>query len=285
MVALGTLSAMAGAGTACGALAYGLTSTGLVQFDTDNPSSYVSSAFTGLLGGDTIVDIDYRPSNSTLYALAANGRIYTSTSSGALTVDTSTAVGQLGAVSRIDFNPVADRLRVLSAGDANYRVTPGTGAVTIDGTFSYAAGDPNVGANPNLVGAAYTNSFAGTAATSLYTLDADLDILVLNTVGPQFSSLTTVGDLTIGGLLSFDIGPNVGFDILSSGGNNIGYLSNGDAIYQIDLATAEVTPLGTLGGGAGAPGIFSLALAPVPEPASVLLVGIASVCGLRRRRR
>ncbi len=280
--ALGALLLTIGAEPARGALAYGLTGTGVVTFDTDNPAVFVSSAFTGLLAGDNIVDIDYRPANGALYALASNGRIYTLGAGGALTVDTSAAVGQLGTVADIDFNPVADRIRISSAGDANYRVTQGTGAVTIDGTFAYAGGDANAGANPNLVGAAYTNSIMGAATTSLYTLDADLDILTLHSGGPQFSTLNTVGELTIGGLLTLDIGPNVGFDILSSGGTDTAYFSNGDFIYQLDLATAEAIPLGAVGGGAGGPGIFSLAV--VPEPGSALLLGLASSLFIRRRR-
>ena len=67
--ALSALLLTCGADAAKGALAYGLTSTGVVTFDTDNPAVFVSSSFTGLLAGDNIVDIDYRPANGTLYAL------------------------------------------------------------------------------------------------------------------------------------------------------------------------------------------------------------------------
>ena len=44
--------------------------------------------------------------------------------------------------------------------------------------LAYAAGDPNAGANPNVVGSAYTNNFAGATTTTLYGIDSDLDILV-----------------------------------------------------------------------------------------------------------
>ena len=56
---------------------------------------------------------------------------------------------------------MANRLRVLSAADQNYRITQGTGLVTNDGIFTFAAADSNAGANPNLAPAASLNSFIG----------------------------------------------------------------------------------------------------------------------------
>ena len=258
------------AGESQAALAYGLTSTGVLQFDTANPGLITSTAsFTGLTAGDSIVDIDYRPQDTILYGLAQTGRLYRiDPLTGAATVDTS---GALGTVERMDFNPVANRLRVFSSGDQNYRITPGTGLVTADGVFTFATGDPNFGANPSLVAAAYTNNFVGASATALYSIDSNLDALIMHTVGPQFSTLVTVGSL------GTNFGTSVGFDIVNAA--NDAFVSNGQSLYSINLGTGALTSLGTIGGS----GVIGLAV--VPEPATAGLAGLSALVLLGRRRR
>jgi hypothetical protein len=117
------------------------------------------------------VAIDFRPvaTNSTaaafngvLYALSGSNRLYTiNTASG-----TATQVGVNGAFALngnafgADFNPVVDRLRVVSEADQNIRLNPNDGTLTAtDVALTYASGDPGAGINPNVVGAAYTNKF------------------------------------------------------------------------------------------------------------------------------
>ncbi len=270
-----------GASSSQAALAYGLTADGLVAFDTDAPSSSSGSVFfSGLSGGDVIVDIDFRPSDGQLYGMASTGRVYTiNPSTGAATVNTSAGVGLLGVVTAADFNPVADRLRVLSEGDVNSRLTPGTGVYTNDGTFSYSGGLPN----PNLGSAAYTHSFQGVTAgigTTLYSIDIDTDSLVIHSVAPQFSSLTAVGALNFNGL-GINFGVDSGFDIYSTGqGFNTGYLTNGNTLYEVDLTNCDLTELGAIG---GAGSVTSLAV--VPEPTSLLLAGLPiGLLALRRKR-
>lgn len=263
-------------------VAIGLSNNNLISFDTDDPATILgTSVITGITPGDTIIDIDYRPSDSSLYAVSTAGRLYTiNPSTGSASLNTTASIG---IVQDVDFNPVADRLRVFSQGNANYRVTPGTGITTSDGTLAYALDDTNSLATPSLVGAAYTNSFAGAVSTSLYSLDSELNTLVIHEGGPQFSSLRTVAGLTIGGLLTLDIGTDVGFDIYSSGGSNWAFLSNGNQFYQLDLATGEAAILADIGGAdLGRPSITSLAV--VPEPGSVAL-GILSMGLLAWRRR
>ncbi len=151
--------------------AYGLTGTGLLRFDTSNPGLITgATAFSGLTPGDTIADIDIRPQDGNLYGLASSGRLYViNPITGAALVNTS---GGLGTALRMDFNPVANRLRVFSAADQNYRLTPGTGLVSNDGIFSFAAADANFGASPALASAAYTNNFDGATSTTISTIVA-----------------------------------------------------------------------------------------------------------------
>jgi len=252
------------------ALAYGLTGTGLVQFDTATPGTITNTAtFSGLAAGDSIADIDFRPQDGNLYGLAQTGRLYIiNPLTGAAVVNTS---GALGTVERMDFNPVANRLRVLSAGDQNYRITPGTGLLTNDGIFSFAAGDPNAGANPALVSAAYTNNFTGGGTTTLFGLDMNLDILVSHSGAPQFSTLNTIGPLGV------DIGMDAGFDIVEAA--NLAFVSSGQNLYNINLATGALSSLGTIGGS----GVRGLAV--VPEPSGAALSLLAALGLLARRRR
>jgi len=234
-----------------GTVAYGLDNSGqLVTFGLTNPSSSaVSKAITGL-NGDTLVDLDINPASGALYGFTSNGKAYTiDTSTGAASLNT-TALTPLNTF-KTDFNPAANRVRVFDNGTGNYRLTvepaPTTspkGTVTPDGVLTYAATDTNAGKTPKLMGAAYTSSYLNSGSapttTSLYSVDAATNTLDLHTGGPAFSTLTTVGSLGI------TLGSNVGFDIVTTGGNNTAYLLNDRTIYTVDLSTGTTTSVGTL---------------------------------------
>ncbi len=260
-----------------GRVVYGLTSGGqLARFGADNAAaSLTTKPITGLGSGETLADLDFNTNGGLLTGLTTNGKLYSiNTDSGAATFTVMAAAPGVGTPQVIDFNPAAQRLRVLSAGDINYRLTPATtpataGTVTLDGPLSYTAGDTNVGKNPNLVAAAYTNSFKDfkpeASATTLYSVDADLDTLVKHTSAANaagtFSLLNTVGKLGI------DVDGNTGFDIY---GLNEGYLSassNGATkLYLLNLTTGAATLKTTI------PGLtlksVALSLPPAPVPAA-----------------
>ncbi|GAA5436852.1 DUF4394 domain-containing protein [Deinococcus aquaticus] len=238
-----------------GQLAYGLSNDGkLVTFGLGNPdASYVKTDITGL-GTDTLVDLDVRNTDGLLYGVTASGKIYKiSTENGAATVD-STITG--ATVVGVDFNPAANRLRVIGTNDTNFRHTlvstpvpnaPVPAGTTADGTFApYPTGDTNAGKNPNLVAAAYTNSFDATGktaptTTALFTIDADLDILVAHPAigAPQFNTLQTVGTLGVNVMEGM-----TGFDIA---GANSAYLSsvsgNDTNLYTVNLTSGAATAL------------------------------------------
>ena len=118
-----------------------------------------------------------------------------------------------------------DLIRLVSDGDQDLRLNPNTGAVAgTDGTLAYAAGDPNAGANPNIVGSAYTNSFLGTKMTTLYGIDSGLGALVTQgsvggaPVSPNTGQLFTVGSLGVG------TSGTVGFDIASPSQRGVRFL-------------------------------------------------------------
>ena len=266
--------------------AYAVSNNGttLIRFDTATPSIVsVVGAFSGATSN--LDGLDFRPANNLLYGYSdATDSVYTvNLSTGATTLVTGisapTSIRNLG----IDFNPAADRLRIVNSVDENLRVNVAGGATLVDGTLAYAPGDANVGANPNIVDAAYTNSDRNPATgTTLYYIDYVLDILV-STSNPNGGVLNTVGALGI------DTSVFLGFDILSDGfGGNLAFASLTNtagvpSLYSINLSTGAATLIG----GISASSVYGLALVPVfiPEPGSMALFGLAGMALVTARRR
>jgi Domain of unknown function (DUF4394) len=188
----------------------GLTSDQrLICFSERNPEKVTNiGAVVGLSGGDTaLVGIDYRVQNGMLYGVGNAGGIYLLNANNA----TATLVNRLsvplsGAAFGVDFNPVADRLRIVSDTGQNLRhnVNP-DGVTAVDTALNYTAGVAALG----IVGAAYTNNdLDPTTNTTLYDLDATLDQIVVQSP-PNNGSLVANGKLTV------DATAVVGFDTYS----------------------------------------------------------------------
>lgn len=220
-------------------------------YSNDSANLLSTTAITGLQGGESVVGIDFRPRTNELYALGSTSRLYR--------IDPLTAVATAvgsgpftpalnGTAFGFDFNPTVDRIRITSDNDQNLRAHPDTGVVAFtDATLAYAAGDPNAGADPNVVGSAYINNFVGFGSTTLYNIDSDLDILITQTP-PNSGTLNTVGPLGI------NVGDNVGFDIPSGLGPNqyafaSAVVSGSYNLYSINLTTGGSVPVGTIGNG------------------------------------
>ena len=272
IIAFATLVSVSVSTQAQTAYTIGNNGNQLVKFDLSTPGTIasvlpVTGAVTNLAG------IDFRPADGLLYGFdnTTGGRIVTiNVATGVTTLvstsSTNSTTGNMG----VDFNPVADRLRVVNEVDQNLRINVATGATTVDGNLAYDAGDPNSAANPSIIDAAYTNSFAGAGTTSLFYIDNSLDTLV-RTINPNAGSLLTVGPL------GFGTNNRTGFDILSDGiGGNSAYAlltatSGVASLYTINLASGAATPVGAIGGAAVRP--YGLAIAPapaVPEPGTAL---------------
>lgn len=256
---------------------YGLTQSGdrLIKF---HESGAVSGgvSITGLQALDSLQDIDkFFSGDGRLFGIGSSSTLYTiDPNTGVATVNVPNAA--VGSPTAIDFNPMADRLRILS-GDANYRLTPNTGVVTSDGTVAFVAGDPNAGVDPTLVAAAYINNVDAPPSTALYSIDTGLNALILHSGPAAFSMLNTVGGLTLGGL-PFNIGSAVGFDIYSAAvGNNAAFVSNGNDLYSLNLATGALSPLGTVG---TTESLRSIAVAGVPEGGSMVSGLALAMAGL-----
>ena len=104
----------------------------------------------------------------------------------------------------VDFNPVADRLRIIGDDGQNLRHSVNVGGTTLaDTALNYTTGVVVNGVS----GAAYTNNdLHANSATSLFDLDTTLDQLAIQPP-PNAGSLVATGKLTL------DAGAQVGFDI------------------------------------------------------------------------
>ncbi len=247
---------------AAGVTLLGVTAAGnLVRFSSATPGTIDATvAITGLQTGETILGIDVRPATRQLYAVGSTGRIYiinqtTGTARMVATVSTTLS----GTAFGVDFNPVPDRLRIVSDADQNLRVNVADGVATVDGTLAYATGDANAGQNPNIVGAAYSNNVAGATTTTLYVIDSNRDILATQNP-PNNGTLNTIGPLGV------DTSDVVGFDITNPGGAAIAVLTVGGAsqLYTINLTTGAATLVGNVGGGSQLRGVTATNLPANP---------------------
>lgn len=187
--------------------------------------------------GARVTGIDVRPADGMLYALTADGNLHT--------VDTATGKATLksqlpvmtppGVAAAVDFNPVADRLRVIGADGTSLRVNPDDGKVVEDGRLRYADADRHKGRTPKVAVAAYTNSVKGAKQTTLFDIDGATGAL-LRQDPPNDGVLNTIGMTgAIGGILAFDI--------WSDGqGNNEAWAMSSAGLHSIDLASGKAGP-------------------------------------------
>ena len=133
-----------------------------------------------------------------LYGVAGDGSIVTiDAKSGQATMKSKLSeMLKPGVTATVDFNPVADRLRVMGSDGTSLRVNVDDGKATVDGSHKYKDGDANAGKTPKVVAGAYTNSLKGTKATTLYNIDATTGSLVTQ-APPNDGVLNTVGSLGI----------------------------------------------------------------------------------------
>ena len=213
----------------------------LVSFAPNDPTTTNTVEVTGVDG--VLLGIDTRPANGLVYGLDTANNIYTiDVSSGAATyVSTLDTPFEGGTISGFDFNPVADRLRLVGDNDQDFRINVETGEVIVDGTLAFAEGDFNEGVNPNVTAAAYSNSFDGTESTQLYDIDTLLNDVVLQNP-PNDGTLVTIGDLGV------DFDTLGGFDIVSdSSGGNAAYAVSNSTLYTIDLGSGAASSVGDIG--------------------------------------
>jgi hypothetical protein len=257
----------------------------LINATTGQAQNLAPVRLTGVTPGQTLVGIDFRPADNLLYGLgydptlagpANNAQLYTVNPGTNVATPVGTAIRlELGSSSDgigFDFNPTVDRIRVVSANDTNYRLNPNDGSIVdadpltagtqADGTLSYSGGSP---ANPGVGAAAYTNSFVGSASTTLYDIDYLNSGLLSIQSPPNAGTLNTQSTIQLvvtGGSApgTYPVGAvrHLGLDIYYNPNTNanvaymtevtaprpvFGGTSRATNTYRLDLSTGQATQL------------------------------------------
>lgn len=233
----------------------GLTNDGrLVCFNEYNPrNARTIGTVSGLVNADSaLIGIDYRVQDGLLYGVGNGGGVYT--------IDETTAVATFvnaltvplsGTSFGVDFNPAADRLRIISNTGQNLRHNVNMGGITLnDGILTYTPPPAAPIAAPGVVGAAYSNNDLDlNTATTLFDIDSTLDQI-------SIQSPANNGILVATGKLGFDATGAVGFDIFSKIRNGVtvevdGFASLTSAadgvtrFYSISLLTGKASSRGS----------------------------------------
>lgn len=198
----------------------------------------------GLVGDARLVGIDERPADHKVYGVGDKGGVYViNRSNGVVRKVSQVSVALEGQHFGVDFNPAADRLRIVSNTGQSLRhdVTQGTPTTTVDGALNY---DGTVATG--ITAAGYTNSDNDpSTGTTLFNLDMSRDQVVQQV--PANS-----GNLLVSGPFGPRQGPVAGFDVVGTNAgsrtaDNTGYASirptsGGLAtLYKVNLLSGKFT--------------------------------------------
>jgi hypothetical protein len=233
----------------------GLTADGrLLAFNSER-TRWVGSIgkVAGLSDDKSLVGIDYRIQDGKLYGVGNKGGIYTlSIGNAKATKVSQLSVALAGNSFGVDFNPAANRLRVISDTGQNLRHNiddpmgmPAAGTTAVDGTLTYP---PATAPATGVTAAAYTNNdLDPSTATTLFDLDTTLDQI-------SVQSPANAGSLAPTGKTGVDAGSSAGFDIYSPLGDGkatsataLATLQVGERsrLYKVDLLTGSAKAVGT----------------------------------------
>ena len=208
---------------------------------------------SGIPAGEKLIGIDFRVQNKVLYGVTNTGGVYTLDTNGAIATKVSQlTVALTGTSFGVDFNPPADRLRIVSDTGQNLRHNVNAGGVTVvDDPLDYPIPTMLNSIGPNatgVTGSAYTNNdLDPSTATTLYALDSNLDQVAIQ-------SPPNDGTLAATGKLGVDAAISVGFDIYSTirdgvtvnvqGLASLQMASGASSFYSISLPTGKATSRG-----------------------------------------
>ena len=235
----------------------------ILMISSPNVPSVVSGpyAITGIAAGQTIVGIDYRPSDGRLYALAydaatSKGQLYTLAGNGKtysanpVNIYTTMELGT-GNGTGFDFDPTQDNhITVTARNGALYILDADNGTIvfTSYSKIDYLNGD-TARSLPVITGIAYTGNFYGTDSTLLTGFDASNNTIVqFNENNPQL--IRTVGSTGLAYIAGEDAGMDSYYDTATR--LNRTYLvtrsSSGSALYGV-TSTGTLINIGTIGRG------------------------------------
>ncbi|MFI7315770.1 DUF4394 domain-containing protein [Streptomyces venezuelae] len=231
--------------------AFGITGDGtqMATFTTDRPNvlDWVRD-IVGLSGDTALIGIDFRVQNGLMYGVGDKGGIYTIKTPPAVPDVVITKVSQLqyslhGTNFGVDFNPAADRLRVISDNGQNLRHNLNDHTTVQDLNLTTP---PTEGTTKGVSAAAYTNNdLNGATGTTLFDINTASDQIAIQ-------SPANNGTLAPTGSLGLDAQANAGLDIFSSpsGGKtvtNAAYATltasgaTRPSLYTVNLFTGDAT--------------------------------------------
>jgi hypothetical protein len=257
----------------------GLTdNNALVSFNLGNSNNATSVNVTGLAPGERLLGIDVRPATGELFGLGNSNRLYLidPTTGAATTVGTTSFSPTLdGAATAFgtDFNPAADRFRVVSDGNQNLRLNPNNGTVVdadantagiqTDPNLTYDTSDQNTGRDPTIVATAYTNNQGGATSTTQFGIDSNLNILVRQGSPGGIPTSPNAGRLFTIGTLGVDFSATAGFDIFTDGsGVDYAFATSNSTLYSINLSIGAASNLGTISVGSTPVNLIGLTSRP-----------------------
>jgi hypothetical protein len=241
--------------------AVGTPVNSLLRFTAVAPGSLTVYPITGMVAGETMRAIDFRPATGVLYGLAndASGavRLYIiNPYTGAARPFAAQVTGLVGSsLWGMSFNAIVDRIRIVNTNDENARLNPNNGMLAGD--------DTNLLPSSVLVDSvAYSNQFLGGGPTTLYAIDAVTDTLI-TIGGVNGSPSPNLGQTFSVGLLGIDAAATSGMDFTREG-VLFGALIVGPTtgLYTINTTTGAATLVGSIGGGVN--DVWSLAVADAP---------------------
>ena len=188
----------------------------LICFNERNPGDARDLGFvSGLMGDVKLIGIDFRVQDKKMYGVGDRGGVYVIDTRNAAAMKVSQLTVALAGTSfGVDFNPAADRLRIVSDTGQNLRHDVNAGGITaVDDLLDYPAPMVLNSVGPTatgVTGSAYTNNdLDPSTATTLYALDSNLDQVDIQSP-PNDGTLATTGKLGVEAAIS------VGFDIYST---------------------------------------------------------------------
>ncbi|MEK8106286.1 DUF4394 domain-containing protein [Micromonospora sp. M12] len=146
----GVLWDLLNAGGRNGLVAIGLTANQqLIKFAANRPQLACSIGLVDLPGSEILVGIDYRIQDGALYGVGSTGGIYSlNPRTAAATKVSQLTVALAGTSFGVDFNPAADRLRIISDTGQNLRHNISPGGTTIVDSPSATRPPPSPSVSP-----------------------------------------------------------------------------------------------------------------------------------------
>ena len=231
-VTVSVLAAVVGGGGSSaaqptGLRAFGISADGtlMATFTTDRPQvlDWVRT-IQGFSGDTAAIGLDHRVQDGQMYLVGNYGGIYkvkiNAPNDPVVTKVSQLTVALHGTNFGVDFNPAADRLRIVSDQGQNLRHDLNTNTTVADTTLT----TPPAGTTKGVTAAAYTNNDLNPdTATTLFDIGTMTDQVLIQSPANN-GTLAPTGSLTV------DSATNAGFDIFST-------LSNGKAVSAAGFAT------------------------------------------------